>query len=95
MTITYKLIEEFDGTRSNTMPDADTGTDITTVNEGIRDIMVQFLSSGEVITERLVNVVFDSEGEYDAEATAVRISEVADGVATKYELGMYNDTSSV
>jgi hypothetical protein len=38
--------------------------------------------------ERSVNVCFDADGEYDADATAVRIGEVANGVANKMACGV-------
>ena len=51
-----------------------------------RDIQVEF-TEGSITHTRMVNVCYDSEGNYDEEATDERISEVARGVEVKIATG--------
>lgn len=92
MATTFELLETFDGTRVETMPDPDNdGETIETTQTGIRDIKVKFTCDDvdpAIEHERFVNVCFDSDGEYDADATAVRIGEVANGVGNKVAIGV-------
>jgi len=90
MTISYEILESFDGTRTSTMPSTDEegGTE-EVVNENVRDIQVKFKDGDSTLTERMVNVVFDEEGDYDDAATITRIEEVMLGVEHKAALGMY------
>ena len=89
MSITFELLETFTGTRENDMPDPDNEGQTTTVTqENVRDIKVKFTCGDSGCThERSVNVVFDSEGNYDEAATLVRCEEVARGVKAKMECG--------
>ena len=52
-----------------------------------RQVPVTF-TSGEIVHKRQVNAVLNAEGAYDAAATKLRVSEVADGVAHKIDLGV-------
>ena len=92
MATTFELLETFDGTRVETMPDPENdGETIETTQTGIRDIKVKFTCddvSPSVVHERFVNVCFDSDGEYDADATAIRVGEVANGVGNKVAIGV-------
>lgn len=90
MEVTYKLLESFDGTREYSIPDPENeGETLTETVTNVRDVEVEFSSSNPSVTHtRFVNVVFDSEGEYDADATAERISAVALGVQHKIALGI-------
>jgi len=89
MSITFELLEEFTGTRTNEMPDPDNeGGTIQDVQEGVRDIQVKFTCDDSgCVHERSVNVCFDAVGAYDSEATLVRVQEVANGVAHKIACG--------
>lgn len=89
MSITYELLEEFTGTRTNEMPDPDNEGETITEESTCSDVQVRFTCSDTDKThERSVNVCFDADGEYDADATAVRIGEVANGVANKMACGV-------
>ena len=89
MSITYELLEEFTGTRSIEMPDPDNEGETITEESPCSDVQVRFTCSDTDKThERSVNVCFDADGEYDADATAVRIGEVANGVANKMACGV-------
>ena len=96
MSITYVLNEEFDGTRTTEVPDMENeGETVTTTQTGIRDVEVTFTCDDTdpvCVHTRLVNVCFDAEGAYDAEATLVRIGEVAMGVANKISCGVISNT---
>ena len=52
-----------------------------------RQVPVTF-TSGEIVHKRQVNAVLNADGAYDAAATKQRVSEVADGVAHKIDLGI-------
>lgn len=89
MSITYELLEEFTGTRINEMPDPDNEGETLSEETACTDIQVRFTCSDTDKThERSVNVCFDADGAYDAEATAVRIGEVAMGVGHKIAAGV-------
>ena len=89
MTVTYELLEEFTGTRSNEMPDPENEGQTITTESACRDIKVKFTCSDSgCIHERSVNVCFDGDGAYDHEATLVRVGEVANGVANKIACGV-------
>jgi len=90
MAVTYRLLESFDGTREFSIPDPENeGETLTHTMTNVKDIEVEFSSSEPSVTHtRFVNVVFDSEGNYDADATAERISAVAQGVQHKIEIGI-------
>jgi hypothetical protein len=89
MTITYELLEEFTGTRTNEMPDPDNDGETVSTETDCRDVQVRFTCSDtDCVHERSVNVCFDAEGAYDAEATLVRVGEVANGVGHKIACGV-------
>ena len=50
------------------------------------EIQVEF-TDGSTTHTRMINVCYDSEGNYDEEATDERISEVARGVEIKIAAG--------
>jgi len=89
MSVTYELLEEYTGTRSNEMPDPENEGATIATESACRDIKVKFtcVDSG-CIHERLVNVCFDADGAYDHEATLVRVGEVGMGVAHKISCGV-------
>ena len=88
MSITFELLEEFTGSRTNEMPDPENeGQTIESVQEDVRDIQVRFTCADSGCThERSVNVVF-TDGEYDEELTLERCGEVAMGVKAKMACG--------
>lgn len=89
MSVTYELLEEYTGTRSNEMPDPENEGQTITTESTCRDIKVKFTCSDSgCIHERSVNVCFDGDGAYDHEATLVRVGEVANGVAHKIACGV-------
>lgn len=89
MPVTYELLEEYTGTRTTEMPDPDNEGETVSTETDCRDVQVRFTCSDtDCVHERSVNVCFDADGEYDAEATAVRIGEVANGVANKMACGV-------
>lgn len=88
MSITYELLEEYTGTRAIDMPDPDNEGETISTESECRDVQVRF-TCGDTgcVHERSVNVCLDADGAYDADATAVRIGEVANGVAHKIACG--------
>lgn len=88
MPITFKLLEEFTGTRENAMPDPENeGESTVVVQDNVRDINVRFTCENSgCVHERSVTVVF-TDGEYDEELTLERCEEVAMGVAAKMACG--------
>ena len=89
MSVTYELLEEYTGTRTTEMPDPDNEGETITTETDCRDVQVRFTCSDtDCVHERSVNVCFDAEGAYDAEATLVRVGEVANGVGHKIACGV-------
>lgn len=89
MSVTYELLEEYTGTRTTEMPDADNEGETVTSEVDCRDIQVRFTCGDtDCVHERSVNVCFDADGAYDAEATLVRVGEVAMGVGHKIACGV-------
>jgi hypothetical protein len=89
MSVTYELLEEYTGTRTTEMPDADNEGETITSEVDCRDVQVRFTcSDSDCVHERSVNVCFDADGAYDAEATLLRIGEVAMGVEQKIACGV-------
>jgi len=91
MAVTYELLETFTGTRVQSIPDPDNeGETIEETSTGITDIQVRFTSDDDtpVVHERSVNVCFDADGVYDADATAARVVEVGRGVSHKIAAGV-------
>lgn len=89
MTVTYTLKETFTGKRTQVMPDpgGEKTEEIT-----VRDIIVEFAKDGKKYT-RNVNVVFDSDGNYDDAATKERCEQVAMGVENKIAVGVAHPDS--
>ena len=89
MSVTYELLEEYTGTRIEEIPDPETEGETISSESACRDIKVRFTCEGSGCThERTVNVCFYAEGNYDHEATLVRVGEVANGVASKIAVGV-------
>ena len=91
MATTWKLLETWDGTREQTSPDPENeGETKTETLTGITDIKVLFTCKDKtpnVKHERMVNVVLDSEGNYDETAMKERLDQVAMGVTNKVACG--------
>ncbi|MBV2149277.1 hypothetical protein KRZ98_13450 [Sphingobium sp. AS12] len=62
-------------------------TKIGTYNAETKSVPVTF-TSGDIVHKRDVNAVLKDSGAYDKAATAVRVAEVANGVAAKISLGV-------
>ena len=89
MSVTFELLEEYTGTRSNEMPDPENEGETITSESVCRDIKVKFTCDDSgCVHERSVNVCFNADGSYDQEATLVRVGEVANGVSHKIALGV-------
>ena len=90
MAVTYKLLETFDGTRKQTVPDPENeGKTKEETLTGITDIEVEFKSDDPDVTHvRLVNVVLDKDGKYDEAAMKERLDQVALGVQNKIAVGV-------
>lgn len=86
-SVTFTLDEEFTGFRTHETPAAEEGGDPEITQVPCRDVQVTF-TKGEIRHTRNVNVCFDADGNYDAEATLVRIGEVARGVENKIAAGV-------
>lgn len=89
MAVTFELLEEYTGTRTNEMPDPENEGQTVTSESACSDIRVKFTCEDSgCVHERSVNVCFDAEGAYDHEATLVRVGEVAMGVGHKIAAGV-------
>jgi hypothetical protein len=89
MSVTYELLEEYTGTRTTEMPDPDNEGETISTETDCRDVQVRFTcSETDCVHERSVNVCFDADGDYDSEATLVRVGEVANGVGHKIACGV-------
>ena len=89
MAVTYELLEEYTGTRSNEMPDPDNEGETITSESACRDIKVKFTCDDSgCVHERSVNVCFDADGNSDDEMTMVQVSQVALGVSHKIAAGV-------
>ena len=89
MSVTYELLEEYTGTRTSEVPDADNEGETVSTETNCRDIQVRFTCGDtDCVHERSVNVCFDADGAYDSAATLVRIGEVAMGVEQKIACGV-------
>lgn len=62
-------------------------TTIAKFDPTTRTVSVTFTHNG-IIHRRPVNAVLDANGAYDKAGTARRVSEVAEGVAHKMDLGL-------
>ena len=91
MATTWKLLETWDGTREQASPDPENEGETTTETlTGIMDIKVLFTCKDKtpnVKHERMVNVILDSEGNYDETAMKERLDQVAMGVSNKVACG--------
>ena len=87
MPVTWTKLETFTGSRTTTGPDPDNLEDNVDITVDCKDIQVRF-TDGTVTHERNVNVCYDADGNYDEEATDIRIGEVANGVEAKIASGV-------
>ena len=82
MTVTYTLKETFTGKRAQVIPNPDKEGETVTTEISVTDIIVEFVKDDKKYT-RNVNVVFDSDGNYDDEATKERCEQIATGMNAK------------
>ena len=87
MAITYTLKETFTGKRAQVIPNPDKEGETVTTEISVTDIIVEFVKDDKKYT-RNVNVVFDSDGNYDDAATKERCEQVAMGVENKIAVGV-------
>lgn len=85
-SVTFTLNEEYTGFRTVETPAAE-GEEATSQEVPTRSISVTF-TDGTITHQREVNVCFDADGNYDADATNVRLGEVAMGVEAKIAAGL-------
>ena len=90
MAISYTLDETFTGKRTIQEPDPENDGKMKDVDIDVVDIKVTFTDDSydpDKTHSRSVNVVFDSSGNYDEDATKVRVEEVMRGVENKFAVG--------
>lgn len=87
MPVTWTKLETFTGSRTTSSPDPDNEGQTINTTVDCRDIHVRF-TDGTVTHERYVNVCYDADGNYDEDATDIRIGEVARGVESKMAAGV-------
>ena len=86
MPVTWEKLETFTGSRTTSAPDPDNEGETIETTTDCRDIQVRF-TDGTITHERMVNVCYDADGNYDEAATDIRIGEVAAGVENKIAVG--------
>jgi hypothetical protein len=79
MAVTFELLEEFTGTREYSAPDGETH-EMVVYTENTTNVLVRFTdgASGRSWNMHL-DVLFDEEGNYDADATNVKFQAIANG----------------
>lgn len=91
MAISYNIDETFTGKRTQQMPDPKEEGKTIDTEETVHDVIVTFTDDSydpARVHTRNVNVVYDENGDYDEDATKVRIEEVMAGVEQKMKLGV-------
>ena len=91
MAITYEIVEAFTGQRTSSSPDPDNEGETIDTTVDVTDVEVTFTDDSYDPSKthtRFVNVCFDEDGNYDNDATLVRIGEVMNGVENKMKLGV-------
>ena len=86
MSVTWTKLETFTGSRTHSVPDPDNEGETMDTTVDCSDIEVEF-TDGTVTHRRMVNVCYDSEGNYDENETDARIDQVARGVENKIAVG--------
>ena len=87
MPVTWTKLETFTGSRTTTAPDPDNEGETIDTTADCRDIEVEF-TDGTITHRRMVNVCYDSDGNYDETETDVRIGQMASGVENKIAVGV-------
>ena len=87
MSVTWTKQETFTGSRTTSAPDPDNEGQTIETTTDCNDIEVQF-TNGTITHTRHVNVCYDSDGNYDEDATDARIGEVAMGIGHKIAVGV-------
>jgi len=87
MAVVYEMLETFNGTRVNEMPDPENEGETISETVTVRDVKVKF-TQGDVVHERTINVSYDADGAYDDDATKVICEQVAMGVEHKIAVGV-------
>jgi len=86
MAVTWTKLETFTGSRTISTPDPDNLDQNIETTVTCHDINVRF-TDGTITHERPVNVCYDADGNYDEDATDIRIGQVALGVENKIAVG--------
>lgn len=86
MPVTWTKLETFTGSRTYTAPDPDNEGETIDTTVDCSDIEVEF-TDGTITHRRMVNVCYDSDGNYDETETDIRIGQVANGVENKIAVG--------
>lgn len=87
MPVTWTKLETFTGSRTTSAPDPENEGETIETTSACHDIQVRF-TDGTLTHERSVNVCYDANGDYDENATDIRIGEVALGVEAKIAAGV-------
>ena len=87
MPVTWTKLETFTGSRTHSTPDPDNLEETIDTSAPCRDIHVRF-TDGTIVHDRYVNVCYDSDGNYDEEATDDRLNQHALGVSNKIAVGV-------
>lgn len=79
MAVTFELLENFTGTREYSAPDGETH-EMVVYTENTTNVLVRFTDSESGRSWNMhLDVVFDEEGNYDADATNTHFAEIAEG----------------
>lgn len=87
MPVTWTKLETFTGSRTITGPDPDDMDQTIDTTVDCRDIEVEF-TDGTITHTRMVNVCYNSDGNYDDAETDIRIGQMAVGVENKIAVGV-------
>lgn len=87
MSVTWTKLETFTGSRTTSTPDPDNEGGTIDTAADCRDIEIEF-TDGTITHRRMVNVCYNTGGEYDEAATDIRIGEMAAGVENKIAVGV-------
>ena len=86
MAITYNIANAYTGTRTTSTPDPDNEGETIETTADVIDVEVTFTDDSYTPNKthtRMVNVCFDSNGDYDHTETVARIEQVKSGFERK------------
>ena len=91
MAITYNIANAYTGTRTTSAAHPDNEGETIETTENVIDVEVTFTDDSyrpDKVHTRMVNVCFDADGEYNNDATLIRVEEVMAGVKHKMSIGI-------